>query len=918
MCRKIFFLYMSLARDSGFVIDSQSDSSSSISSEPAVSDSQVTITMSEASTIASANPQNINLPPNVGPLGIDGQSTNLALKWSNWITQFKFNIVAAGLEEQSDRRKVALLLLLIGAQGMVIFHSFYVDSDTVKYVDLVDKFHSHFTPKKNVTVERNRFLTRRQGQNESIDDFVTDLRNLSLSCELGTLKDDLIKDVLICGLNKANFRMKERLLQEDDLRLDRAVAICKSLELTHQQAQSIQGQESEESVYTLSYRKEPTSSYNQSINSGNNRNWSTSGHDRPNQSLSRQRSPSPSSYRRRYAQSSSLSTSSQKCGRCGQVHRVKCPAIGVKCLRCGLMNHFKQMCRSKLVNFVDEHYADYENSESESENKSKHNYFVCHVESDRQDENDEAWYVDISINGQIVKATLDTGAQVNCIALRQIEILNLVNLISGSPLKKLTAYGGISLPNSGQCTLPCTIKGRIYYISFNVIDKNVPTILGFQACKQLGLVKRIYAMNNCHEKTSTEYIWVKKEYKSVFEGLGCLPTSCKLTLIPNAQPVIDPPRRLPFKLYNRVQEELKRMECDQVIAKVTEPTEWVSSMVVTERKSGALRICMDPRNLNASLMRSHYQLPTLDVIRSQLNESCIFSTLDASSGFWNVPMEHESSKLLTFNTPFGRYRFLRLPFGISVAPEVFHRIMTECFGDILGVCVFLDDLLVHASNKNDQDNILKSVLERAKQLNIKFNSAKCFFGLSQVKYMGHIFSKDGMQVDPSRIQAICAMPAPTDKKSLQRFLGLVTYLASFIPNFSEVTANLRSLLKKDSQWQWDESHQKSFENLKLIITQAPVLAHFDVKSPIVLSVDASKFAVGAVILQNNKPIEYASKTLNLCQQGYAQIEKELYAVVVGCNKFRQYISGQSITEESDHSPLVTICKRNSVNVPSRL
>lgn len=210
------------------------------------------------------------------------------------------------------------------------------------------------------------------------------------------------------------------------------------------------------------------------------------------------------------------------------------------------------------------------------------------------------------------------------------------------------------------------------------------------------------------------------------------------------------------------------------------------------------------------------------------------------------------------------------------------------------------------------------MLQRAENLNIRFNRSKCQFGLTEIKFMGQMFSKNGMSLDKSRLDAICDMPYPEDKKALQRFLGMITYLGNYLPNLSVETEGLRSLLKKDTHWQWNANHKKAFDRLKEIITQTPVLAHFDVNLPTVLQVDASKSAVGAALLQNGRPVAYASKTLTRCQQNYAQIEKELYAVVFGCVRFRQYIYGQDVVVETDHSLLVTISKRPLVAVPARL
>ncbi|BES88287.1 Hypothetical protein NTJ_01092 [Nesidiocoris tenuis] len=180
------------------------------------------------------------LQPNFGPLEVETASTNLALSWSTWYKSFKLYLVAAKLEDETDKCKVALLLTLIGQQGMNIFNSFAVDEDSVKYVDLVKRFETHFTPKKNVTFERHRFLTRRQKDNESIDDYATELKNLSLSCEFGTLRDELVRDLLIVGLNQSSGNLKERLLQETGLTLDKAIEICKTHDLTHSRVIAMQ------------------------------------------------------------------------------------------------------------------------------------------------------------------------------------------------------------------------------------------------------------------------------------------------------------------------------------------------------------------------------------------------------------------------------------------------------------------------------------------------------------------------------------------------------------------------------------------------------------------------------------------------------------------------------------------------------
>ena len=291
-------------------------------------------------------------------------------------------------------------------------------------------------------------------------------------------------------------------------------------------------------------------------------------------------------------------------------------------------------------------------------------------------------------------------------------------------------------------------------------------------------------------------------------------------------------------------------------------------------------------------------MKTIDDITHKLAGATVFSTLDANCGFWQIPLDEESSKLLTFNTIYGRYRFLRLPFGINSASELFQRIMSEIFQDIHGVEVLVDDILIYAPNKEEHDKILEKVLERCRERNVKLNKDKCTFAKSEVKYMGHLISKDGLKTDTQKVESIQQMERPTNKKKLQQFLGMVNYLAKFIPNLTNKTAPLRILLEKDVEWFWEDEQQKSFENLKECITQTPVLQYYDVTKPVKLSVDSSQSGTGAVLLQNQHPIAFASQAFSDAPIRYAHIEKELTAIVSGCKKIHQYIFARKVKWKS--------------------
>lgn len=291
----------------------------------------------------------------------------------------------------------------------------------------------------------------------------------------------------------------------------------------------------------------------------------------------------------------------------------------------------------------------------------------------------------------------------------------------------------------------------------------------------------------------------------------------------DVKPVVDAPRKIPFSLHDALKSELDRMINLKVISKVEEPTEWVSSIVLVSKPNSHIRLCLDPRNLNKAILRPHFSFPNIDDCKAKLSGSRFFSTLDANSGFWMIPLDEDFSKLCTFNTPFGRYKFLCLPFGINAAPEIFHAEMVKLFGDVEGLIIYIDDFLSFAKKVDEHNRILNTVLERARNVGLKFNKLKSKFLLNEIKFIGHVFNDMGVKPDLSKIDSILKMPIPKDVPELQRFLGMVNYLGSFIKNLSSKNANLSQLLKKDIAWLWNGTLDKEFNDLKTEITKSPVL-----------------------------------------------------------------------------------------------
>ncbi len=426
--------------------------------------------------------------------------------------------------------------------------------------------------------------------------------------------------------------------------------------------------------------------------------------------------------------------------------------------------------------------------------------------------------------------------------------------------------------------------------------------------------------NECVESTSTAPKDIFEQFNDVFTGLGCVKGVIHhIETDPAVKPVVHPPRRVSVPLRQKVKDELDRMERLGVIERVQQPTEWVNSLVTVVKPNGKIRLCIDPKDLNRAIKREQYPMKTIEEVISRMPNAKFFSKLDATQGYWQVRLDDESSIKCTFNTPFGRYRFNRLPFGISSAPEVFQNIMSQIFDGHEGIEVIVDDLLIWGETQQQHDERLKQVLNIAREAGIKLNKDKCEIGLQQVTYIGHTLSSSGLKPDVNKVEAIKAMDTPTDKAAVQRFLGMATYLAKFIPNFSQLAAPLRVLLEKNTEWHWDLPQQSSFERLKHAITNAPILKYYDMNKEVTIQVDASPNGLGAVLLQEEQPVAYASRSLTQSQQNYAQIEKEMLAITFGCERFHDYIFGKtSVTVHTDHKPLEFILKKPLYQAPQRL
>ncbi|KAB0790218.1 hypothetical protein PPYR_15451, partial [Photinus pyralis] len=410
---------------------------------------------------------------------------------------------------------------------------------------------------------------------------------------------------------------------------------------------------------------------------------------------------------------------------------------------------------------------------------------------------------------------------------KKLKLKSNKNLVLNSTKVRLEGYGGSKMDNCGTVDLMIKTKDGNFVEKFIVTKLNSVPILGLSSSIKLNLI----AKNVDHVKRTLPMPLTKelieREYRDVFTGIGCFPRNYAIEIKDNAVPSSKHPYRIPLSLRHKVKAELDRLCQMDIIEKYDKPTEWASRLVIVQKPNGSLRLCLDPKEINQCIKDEHFNIPTLDDLKSKLKNASLFSVLDLKDGFWQIKLEKQSIKYCVFSTIFGCYAFKRLPFGLKISPQIFQKYNTELFGDIEGVFIYIDDLLIYAENQEKHDEILQK-----------------------------------------------------------------------------------------AEFMWiDNIHTQCLNKIKSIICNAPVLQNFDNEKEIIIQTDSSKDGIGCVLMQNKKPVCFASKSLSETEMRYAQIDKEFLAILFACKRFHHYIYGRKVVVQTDHKPLVALMQKeiNKIN-----
>ena len=376
----------------------------------------------------------------------------------------------------------------------------------------------------------------------------------------------------------------------------------------------------------------------------------------------------------------------------------------------------------------------------------------------------------------------------------------------------------------------------------------------------------------------------------------------------NASPIKQAARRLPMHQKLEAEREVKKMLDRGVIEPSSSP--WCSPIVLVKKKDGSTRFCVDFRRVNQVTSKDAFPLPRIQDALESLSGSRWFSTLDLQSGYWQVEMEEEDKPKTAFTTGSGLYQFVVMPFGLANAPASFERLMERVLAGLTPeLClVYLDDLIIHAKNFEEELKRLRKVFERLRAAGLKLNSKKCHLFQKRVCYLGHIVSEDGVETDPAKIKAIIEWPTPRTVTHVRSFLGLCSYYRRFICGFADIAKPLYKLTEQTKRpFHWKEESEAAFCRLKEVLTTAPVLAYPTCTDPFILDTDASDKGLGTVLSQlqdgEERVLAYYSRVLSKPERRYCVTRKELLAVVEGVRHFHHYLYGRRFLVRSDHGAL---------------
>lgn len=809
-----------------------------------------------------------NLPA-IEQFDCNGEPCSLGIRWEKWKRAFQIYLSALGISESIKKR--AILLHTGGIALQEIFYNIpgaYIDENSQgnEEKDVFDvaleKLDLYFSPKQSKIYERHLFRLLKQEDDEKFEKFLVRLRHQADKCKFTDVDSNLIDQITEKCKSK---ELRRKILSlGDNITLSDIILEATALESVNLQMERFESPNTSNSNISLSDI---------------------------NQIHTRQTNKVLKKY---------------NCGRCGSSKHNSndstCPAKDKVCHKCQKIGHFRQFCRSKTTfkrsyNTTGNNERHYKRTRRNSDDDTDKVNYIFHIDDDD--------YIACKVGGVELKMIIDSGSKSNIIGQSSWEKLKsnkikVTNQVK-KPNKTFMSYANKeTLSTLGCFDAEIEIGLRKEKATFYVIKNGSKCLLGKTTAKLLGVLK-----------TGLDINAIASPFPKIKGVILDIPID------ENVKPVIQPYRRIPIPLEEKVEKALQELLDLDIIETVNGPSKWISPIVPVLKSNGDVRICVDMRRANQAISRENHPLPTMDTLLSQLREANLFSRLDIKNAFHQLEISENSRHITTFISKKGLLRYKRLMFGLTCAPEMFQKTMEKILITCKGVVVFIDDIVIFGKDEIEHEENLQKVLTALKEHGVLLNETKCVYRVKSIEFLGHTLSNSGIKPLSRHVTAVKNFRKPKNIEEIQSFLGLVNFVGKWIPHLSTISEPIRILLRKklskhaDIMNLWGKSQEEAFEKIKNLISQDKYLGYYDPKHKTQVIADASPVGLGCVLIQYGKNgphiIAYGHKSLTECERRYCQTEKEALALVWVVEHFHMYLYGMKEFELiTDHKPLEVI------------